>query len=87
MAPIKLRNEIELWGRVFRVPHTVMTPNFLTDACSALTDCDRSTLALGAARSYGDVCLNRGGALVRTTALDRLIKPTGRPASSAPKPA
>jgi FAD/FMN-containing dehydrogenase len=74
MAPIKLRNEIEPWGRVFRVPHTVMTPNFLTDACSALTDCDRSTLALGAARSYGDVCLNRNNELVRMTALDRLIE-------------
>lgn len=74
MAPIKLRNEIESWGRVSRVPHTVMTPNFLTDACSALTDCYRSTLALGAARSYGDVCLNRNNELVRMTALDRLIE-------------
>jgi FAD/FMN-containing dehydrogenase len=74
MAPTKLHDEIESWGRVFRVPHMVTTPNFLTDACSALTGCEQSTLALGAARSYGDVCLNRDGELVRTTALDRMIK-------------
>jgi L-gulonolactone oxidase len=74
MATTKLHDEIESWGRVFRVPHMVTTPNFLSDACSALTGCEQSTLALGAARSYGDVCLNRDGELVRTTALDRLIE-------------
>ncbi|HEY1472972.1 MAG TPA: FAD-binding oxidoreductase [Pseudolabrys sp.] len=74
MAPIKLRSEIESWGRVLRRPHTVTTPSFLADARSALADCGRSTLALGAARSYGDVCLNRDGELVRTTTLDRMIE-------------
>jgi L-gulonolactone oxidase len=34
---------------------------------------DRPLLALGSGRSYGDVCLNRGGELLRTTALDRMI--------------
>jgi FAD/FMN-containing dehydrogenase len=67
-------NEIETWGRVLRGAHTVNTPAFLSDAHAALTGCDRSTLALGAARSYGDVCLNRDGELVRTVALDRIIE-------------
>lgn len=67
-------NEIESWGRVFKGPHTVTTPAFLSDARAALTGCTRSTLALGAARSYGDVCLNGGNELVRTTALDRMIE-------------
>jgi len=67
-------NEIESWGRVFKASHTVTTPAFLTDARAALTGCTRSTLALGAARSYGDVCLNGGNELVCTTALDRMIE-------------
>lgn len=32
-----------------------------------------SRLAYGAGRSYGDVCLNNGGALIRTAGLDRVI--------------
>ncbi|MGA2568850.1 MAG: FAD-binding oxidoreductase [Pseudolabrys sp.] len=67
-------NEIESWGRVFKAPHPVTTPAFLSDACAALTGSKRSTLALGAARSYGDVCLNRDNELVCTTALDRMIE-------------
>ena len=71
--PIGRRSEIESWGRISRVPHTVQAPAFLADARSALAECSRSTLALGAARSYGDVCLNRDGELIRMTALDRMI--------------
>src|SRR5262245_46011670 len=74
MVPIKLRNEIEPWGRVFRAPHMVATAAFLADAHAALTHCDKSMLAIGAARSYGDVCIDRDGAHVRTTALDRMIE-------------
>jgi L-gulonolactone oxidase len=51
----------------------VTRPAFLTDARAALTEFEGSVLALGAARSYGDVCLNRDGMLVCTTALDRMI--------------
>ncbi len=48
-------------------------PAFLVDALGALAEFNGSILPIGARRSYGDVCLNHGGALVRTTALDRLI--------------
>ena len=65
--------QIESWGRVFKVAHVVNSAAFLTDARAAVTRCDKYTLPLGAARSYGDVCLNREGELVRTTALDRMI--------------
>ena len=65
--------DIESWGRVSRGPHRLTVPAFLNEASGAVTGCTRSILALGAARSYGDVCLNREGELVRTTALDRLI--------------
>lgn len=64
---------IESWGRVFKAPHAVTTPAFLSDADAALSGGGRSTLALGCARSYGDVCLNSGNELVRMTGLDRLI--------------
>ncbi|HEX5213401.1 MAG TPA: FAD-binding oxidoreductase [Pseudolabrys sp.] len=66
-------NEIEPWGRVTKATHTVATPAFLSGAGAALTQSNRPTLALGCARSYGDVCLNAGNELVRMTALDRLI--------------
>ena len=66
-------NEIEPWGRVSKATQTVATPAFLSGASAALTQSSRSTLALGCARSYGDVCLNAGNELVRMTALDRLI--------------
>ncbi len=68
-----LHTEVESWGRVLRAANTVAVPPFLDDARAVLMDRGRSTLPLGAARSYGDVCLNRDGELVRTTALDRLI--------------
>jgi FAD/FMN-containing dehydrogenase len=73
MTPLKVNDEIESWGRVFRVSQTIATPGFLADARAVLTDCGQSVLALGAARSYGDVCLNAGDELVRMTALDHLI--------------
>jgi FAD/FMN-containing dehydrogenase len=73
MTPMAPHADIESWGRVARGPHAVRTPAYLADAHAMLTGCDRSVLALGAARSYGDVCLNRDGELVRTTALDRMI--------------
>ena len=66
-------SEIEPWGRVFKARHTVATPAVLSDAGAALAQSSRTTLALGCARSYGDVCLNGGNELVRMTALDRLI--------------
>jgi len=73
MAPITVNDEVESWGRIFRVSQTVTTPGYLADARAALKHCDQSILPIGAARSYGDVCFNRDGKLLRTTTLDRLI--------------
>jgi FAD/FMN-containing dehydrogenase len=73
MVPQQPDSMIESWGRVFKAPHAVTTPAFLSDAGAALSGGSRSMLALGCARSYGDVCLNSGNGLVRMTALDRLI--------------
>lgn len=73
MVPQQTDSVIESWGRVLRAPHAVATPAFLSDASAVLTGSSRPTLALGAARSYGDVCLNRDNRLVRTSALDRMI--------------
>jgi len=74
MAPLTVNDQIESWGRVFRASQTVATPSFLADARAALIACGQSVLAIGAARSYGDVCINHDGTLLRTTMLDRLIE-------------
>ncbi len=73
MVPQQPDSMVESWGRVFKAPHAVTTPAFLSDSGAALSGGNRSTLALGCARSYGDVCLNSGNGLVRMTGLDRLI--------------
>jgi L-gulonolactone oxidase len=64
---------IASWGRVARGVYPVMRPAFLSEGRAALSGIDGPILALGAARSYGDVCLHRDGTLVCTTALDRMI--------------
>jgi len=74
MTPLIVNDQIEPWGRVFRVSQRISTPCFLADARAALLDCGQSVLPIGAARSYGDVCINRDGTLLRTTTLDRLIE-------------
>ncbi len=67
------RAEIEPWGRVFKSASELAAPAFLDGARSALMGSAQSVLGLGAARSYGDVCLNDGGVLMRMTGLDRII--------------
>ena len=74
MTPLIVNDQIESWGRVFKVSQKISTPGFLADARAALVDCGQSVLPIGAARSYGDVCINRDGTLLRTTTLDRLIE-------------
>jgi len=60
------------WGRLGRWPHEVEP---LTDRGSSaqLIQSKKPGLAYGLGRSYGDVCLNPGGWLWRTSALDRFI--------------
>jgi FAD/FMN-containing dehydrogenase len=58
------------WGRYPRATQQII-PLYWRDA--PLPDADGSVLAYGNGRSYGDVCLNDGGALLHTRGLDRFI--------------
>ncbi len=64
---------VEPWGRLLGGAHAITTPPFQCDAREILAATQRKVLPIGAARSYGDVCLNRDAGLICTTRLDRLI--------------
>ena len=64
--------QVTSWGRLGAREHVVVDPFFLDQAQAALSE-RGPILGFGLGRSYGDVCLNSGGRLVRTCALDRLI--------------
>lgn len=63
------------WGRLGRWPHRVLLLSDRTRVARQLAAgaADGPGIAHGMGRSYGDVCLNPGGALWRTAALDRFI--------------
>ena len=61
------------WGRVSRPRQTIFHPAFATDAPALLDRVRGSALPYGMGRSYGDSCLNPGGALMAMRGLDRLI--------------
>jgi FAD/FMN-containing dehydrogenase len=62
---------VSSWGRLGAEPHDVVE---LTDRDRiARVIAGRSGIAHGLGRSYGDACLNPGGVLWRTAALDRFI--------------
>jgi len=63
--------EVSSWGRLGRVPHDVVRPAFLDDLGAASAAAPH--LCYGMGRSYGDVCLNAGGRLIVTDALDHII--------------
>jgi L-gulonolactone oxidase len=68
------RTDVVSWGRVVREPQRVARPQFLDELPGLLSaPVWGSKLALGLRRSYGDSCLNGEGALIDTTALDRVI--------------
>jgi len=65
------------WGRVVASIPDLVSPlksslDSPFDGPSALSS-DRSWLAYGKGRSYGDVCLNSGGGLILTKAADRIL--------------
>ena len=60
------------WGRLSHEQHDVRVLHE-RDALAAQLRGGTPGLAYGMGRSYGDVCLNPGGTLWRTTALDRFI--------------
>lgn len=63
---------VSSWGRLSREEHEL---RFLSDAApvAAQLRAEMPGLAHGLGRSYGDVCLNPGGVLWQTAALDRFI--------------
>ncbi len=71
-----MRDDVLSWGRVHRQPHRVAMPAF---ADAARRDIDAAVarrdkvLPYGLGRSYGDSCLNEGGTLLDTRALDRFV--------------
>jgi L-gulonolactone oxidase len=62
------------WGRVERADQEIATPHFLDELQGLLAESgNRSLLAVGLGRSYGDSCLNSRERLIDMTQLDRLI--------------
>ena len=61
---------VRSWGRVVETRSPVADPAFIDDVLKLQSPSSR--LAYGLGRSYGDVCLNDGGALVRMPMLDRI---------------
>jgi FAD/FMN-containing dehydrogenase len=73
-------NRIASWGRLSREAHTVRHLAHRHRLPQQLAS-EAPGLAYGMGRSYGDVCLNPGGTLWKTTGLDRFIafdEATGR---------
>jgi FAD/FMN-containing dehydrogenase len=60
------------WGRLNAHKHVVTEINDRSQM-PALLQSHKSGLAYGMGRSYGDICLNPGGVLWKTTKLDRFI--------------
>lgn len=64
---------VRSWGNVVRGVHSVYRPNSRFQAFPSLP-AHTSILPFGNGRSYGDSCLNVGGALLKTQALDHFIQ-------------
>lgn len=63
---------VSSWGRLNAHKHVVTEINDRSQI-PALLQSHKSGLAYGMGRSYGDICLNPGGMLLKTTKLDRFI--------------
>jgi FAD/FMN-containing dehydrogenase len=61
------------WGRYSRAAHVRVVPVHWRTAPPSLQHIQGSVLPYGFGRSYGDSCLNDGGALLDVAPLDRLI--------------
>ncbi len=64
---------ISSWGNVIRAPHALYALHSRCDAFPAISPA-ATVLPFGNGRSYGDSCLNVGGALLQTKSLDRFIR-------------
>jgi FAD/FMN-containing dehydrogenase len=63
---------VSSWGNVIRAPHVVYDMRGRHDSFPRLPALG-TVLPFGNGRSYGDSCLNVGGALLQTRSLDRFI--------------
>jgi FAD/FMN-containing dehydrogenase len=63
---------VSSWGNVIRAPHTLYGLHSRYDRFPALA-ASATVLPFGNGRSYGDSCLNVGGALLQTRSMDRFI--------------
>ncbi len=64
---------VSSWGRLTSDDHEVLALSELPDVQAHMQACRLPGLAYGMGRSYGDVCLNPGGTLWRTSGLNRFI--------------
>lgn len=64
---------VAAWGATDAPLHRVRRPTGRAEAARVLAQSPEKILARGLGRSYGDVALNPGGALVDMTGLDRFI--------------
>lgn len=67
-----LQRKIESWGRLSRTEHSVFPLFWIPSELPALSP-SKKYLPFGEGRSYGDSCLNSGGALLATRDLKRFI--------------
>ncbi len=63
---------ISSWGRLSAEEHDLRSIKNIQDVAATLRE-SAPGIAFGLGRSYGDVCLNPGGTLWRTTGLDHFI--------------
>ncbi|MDQ4076103.1 MAG: FAD-binding oxidoreductase, partial [Chloroflexota bacterium] len=63
----------ESWGKYPKVGHEAITPIFWRDQSLRFDTFDQPVLPYGLGRTYGDSCLNEGGILIDTSALNRFI--------------
>jgi L-gulonolactone oxidase len=69
-----VEREFQSWGGVTRMRYATASPAFRDELHALITRPPRlTTLAVGLGRSYGDTCLNSGGALIDMRRLDRII--------------
>jgi FAD/FMN-containing dehydrogenase len=64
---------VSSWGNIIRAPHVVYELQGRHDPFPTLPPAS-TVLPFGNGRSYGDSCLNAGGALLQTRSLDRFIR-------------
>ncbi|MBC7780205.1 MAG: FAD-binding oxidoreductase [Proteobacteria bacterium] len=68
-----MRQQVSSWGRLSSALHETTWLQDRTSAADRISQTILPGIAIGNARSYGDVCLNNGGTAWRTRRLDKFI--------------